>query len=91
MGKSSLREAAAADESVREAAESLFDFQGAGKSGKCKIESGKLKSYVNNFQFSTVNFQLKKKLKVRGCSSVGRASALQAEGQEFESPHLQNN
>ena len=26
--------------------------------------------------------------KVRGCSSVGRAPALQAGGQGFESPHL---
>ena len=25
---------------------------------------------------------------IRGCSSVGRAPALQAGGQEFESPHL---
>ena len=27
-------------------------------------------------------------LVIRGCSSVGRAPALQAGGQEFESPHL---
>ena len=32
--------------------------------------------------------KLPKPAKIRGCSSAGRAPALQAGGQEFDSPHL---
>jgi hypothetical protein len=34
---------------------------------------------------------IQKARQIWGCSSVGRAPALQAGGQEFESPHLHHN
>ena len=45
---------------------------------------------VFNFSFLILNFSFKIFLRkiLRGRSSVGRAPALQAGGQEFESPHL---
>ncbi len=36
----------------------------------------------------TIHFSLFTIICLWGCSSVGRASALQAGGQEFDSPHL---
>ena len=39
----------------------------------------------HNYSFFTIHYSL---IFIRGCSSAGRAPALQAGGQEFDSPHL---
>ena len=52
----------------------LFQMQNA----ECKMQNGKR---ILNSTFLILHLE-------RGCSSVGRAVALQAIGQEFESPQL---
>ena len=52
---------------------------------KNEEKSGVRKDFVVRFSGCD---EKKKPLVVRGCSSVGRAPALQAGGQEFESLHL---
>ena len=42
-----------------------------------------LKEHNDNYELIIMNYELK-----WGCSSAGRASALHAEGQEFDPPHL---
>ena len=44
----------------------------------------KITQEANHYALCIMNYALKK----RGCSSAGRAPALQAGGQEFDPPHL---
>ena len=48
----------------------------------------KMKSFANIFK---VGQSTDDRVNIRGCSSAGRAPALQAGGQEFESLHLHHN
>ena len=41
-----------------------------------------------NFRVGNESSDREEQLKMWGCSSAGRAPALQAGGQEFDSPHL---
>ena len=54
---------------------SLFNLEGAIKR-LCTFKRGKEKIFYSDALF------------IRGCSSAGRAPALQAGGQEFDPPHL---
>ena len=54
---------------------SLFNLEGAIER-LCTFKRGKEKIFYSDALF------------IRGCSSAGRAPALQAGGQEFDSPHL---
>ena len=42
--------------------------------------------FNNNYSLLIIHYSLF--ITIRGCSSAGRAPALQAGGQEFDSPHL---
>ena len=57
---------------------------------KSRIAHNTEKKDESSIESSLFNFQspMKKGSSLRGCSSVGRAPALQAGGQEFESLHL---
>ena len=54
----------------------------SGQQGKRKFSKEAL------FSFEDAKRQLEKGKEKWGCSSAGRASALHAEGQEFDPPHL---
>ena len=49
------------------------------------MSKSKSKREITNYELRITNYALKKNW---GCSSAGRASALHAEGQEFDPPHL---
>ena len=57
------------------AKQSLFNLEGAIER-LCTFKRGKEKIFYSDALF------------IRGCSSAGRAPALQAGGQEFDPPHL---
>ena len=62
--------------------ENAEDSMNSGQQGKRKFSKEAL------FSFEDAKRQLEKGKTKWGCSSAGRASALHAEGQEFDPPHL---